>query len=145
MNINVTIPLITTRENVFNGFLRHYELQEGLSQSINGTYAFERLPEDNHYRATLMMEVSATSLLDGHSVDVFQAYTTLEAVCVITNDEPIQEEFLKQLFVYSVGPHLLGAARSNLTNVSLMTGFQAIVLPPLDVSLLAKLMDNSAE
>lgn len=145
MNITVNIPLITSRENVFNGFLRHYELKEGVSQSINGTYAYEALPEPDHYRATLMMEVSGVSVLEGEQVDVFQAYTTLEAICVIQADEALTAEMLKSLFVHSVGPHLLSQARVNLTSVSLMTGFQSIVLPPLDVSLLANLMGNSSE
>ena len=140
MEPTLNIVVLLTKDVNMSMFMRPYELQQGLTHSITGTLMYEKLEQEQHYRAAMYMEVAGITQLNGAEVEAMSCTSTVEAVFTLTTEDELSPEALEDVVVYRVGPTLLGQIRVNLSQVSLMTGVQPVVLPPLDPSNLRNLL-----
>jgi hypothetical protein len=141
----ISIAVLNTRELNVSTYFRSYELKSGVSHSINGNFSYEKLPDAGMHRATLYMEVTSTSELEGTQVIAMTCSSTVEAVVAIENGENLTAEELTDLMAYKVGPSLLGQIRVNLAQASQMTGLSPVVLPALDPGMFKSIMLTTDE
>lgn len=116
-----------------NALVRPYQNKSALRNAIDMTLLTQPLPEPDHWRVELEVEVSATN---AEGLLCFEAGCAVEAI-VVTKGMDAEEA--EQALRYTVGASLLGNARALLSSVTANTGYGPVVLPPITAERVARL------
>ncbi len=116
-----------------NALVRPYQNKSALRNAVDMTLLTQPLPEPDHWRVELEVEVTASNAKE---LLCFEAGCAVEAI-VVTKGMDAEEA--EQALRYTVGASLLGNARAILTSVTANTGYGPVVLPPITAERVARL------
>lgn len=139
MSIELNIPVINHMKSEFVAYMRPYEVKAELQQEIEAEFTYQRLPEDNHWRVAFGMTVS--SMTDGNLA--FTITSAVEAIVIFKTDEVLDEDTFKHVFATHVGSCLVGHVRTRIHGLSMDTGYQPVMLPPLDATRFVALLEEA--
>lgn len=119
--------------------VRPYENKLPLSHGVTGSLAFEKLPEEGHWRITLELSLQGTNTDD---TLCFEAGCAIEGIALLQGIEPDEVD---AVLTHTIAGLMVGHVRTAITNASLATGYGPVTLPPMAGAQLESLVQKTRE
>lgn len=113
-----------TKEASFVSLVRPYENKSPVSVSFEMQARHERLPQPGHWR----VELDVTLQGKGGDTLLYTAAVSQEFIVVVSN---LRDEALAQVLRLQIPARMFAYARSQMTSLSLNTGYGPLTLPPV--------------
>lgn len=127
-----------TKEVSFVALQRPYAVREAVSNSVEMALDIEKLPEEDHWRVELTVQVIGST---EQGLPCFTAQASVEGIAVAR----VPEEEVDQVLRYTIAASLFGTCRVLLTQASANTGYGPLVLPPVQAQQIAQLPPSGGQ
>lgn len=117
-----------------NALVRPYQNKSPMGNQVSGEMNIEALPEEFHWRLTLGVGVLG---VNQEGVPCFDCGCTMEAIVVAVGMDEAQ---VRHELVNTVASLVFANIRTQLSTVSLATGYGPVTLPPMSADRLAAML-----